>query len=38
MIKSIDSLPYIVESEVIVTRNPCSHPGDIRKLKAIKPK
>lgn len=24
-----------VEGEVIVVKNPCLHPGDIRKLKAI---
>ena len=31
-------MPYVVEGDVIVTRNPCSHPGDIRQLKAVKPK
>lgn len=24
-----------IEGDVIVTKNPCSHPGDIRKLVAI---
>ncbi len=24
-----------IEGDVIVTKNPCSHPGDIRKLIAI---
>jgi len=26
-----------IEGDVIVTRNPCTHPGDVRILKAIKP-
>lgn len=26
---------FSVEGEVIVVKNPCLHPGDIRKLKAI---
>lgn len=25
----------VTNTEVLVTRNPCSHPGDLRKLKAI---
>ena len=27
--------PQIISGDVIVTKNPCSHPGDIRLLKAI---
>ena len=26
----------IVQGDVLVTKNPCNHPGDIRKLKAVK--
>eukprot|EP00347_Sterkiella_histriomuscorum_P000757 403374620 len=28
-------LDQIIEGDVIVTKNPCSHPGDIRKLRAV---
>jgi RNA-dependent RNA polymerase len=34
-VEQVDSLPYTVEGSVLVTRNPCTHPGDIRKLKCI---
>jgi RNA-dependent RNA polymerase len=27
--------PQLIEGPVMVTKNPCSHPGDIRLLKAI---
>jgi RNA-dependent RNA polymerase len=25
----------VIEGDVIVTKNPCSHPGDVRKFKAV---
>ena len=31
----IDEMEYVVESDVLVTRNPCVHPGDVRKLKCV---
>ena len=30
--------PQLIEGECLVTRNPCTHPGDIRLLKAVKRK
>lgn len=27
--------PYFLTGDVIVTKNPCLHPGDIRKLHAV---
>ena len=35
MLSSIDSLAEIIEGDVLVTRNPCTHPGDIRLLKCV---
>ena len=35
LIEKVDSLPEVIESEVYVTRNPCTHPGDIRRLKCV---
>jgi RNA-dependent RNA polymerase len=34
-ISTIDSLAEIVEGRVLVTRNPCTHPGDIRLLECV---
>ena len=31
----IDYLPYTLQGKVVVTRSPCSHPGDIRILQAV---
>lgn len=28
----------VIESEVMVTRNPCLHPGDIKVMKCVDPK
>ena len=30
-----DGLPQIITGNSLVTRNPCTHPGDIRKLKCV---
>lgn len=35
IMSSIDSMAEIIEGEVLVTRNPCSHPGDIRMLRCV---
>ena len=35
IISSIDSFSEIIEGNVLVTRNPCTHPGDIRLLKCV---
>lgn len=35
LVQSLDT--QVLEGPLIVTRNPCSHPGDIRLLKAIGP-
>jgi hypothetical protein len=35
LIQRIDQMEYIVESDVLVTRNPCQHPGDVRRLKCV---
>ena len=35
IINSIDSLTEIIEGDVLVTRNPATHPGDIRMLKCV---
>lgn len=32
---SIDSLADIIQGQVLVTRNPCTHPGDIRLLHCV---
>jgi RNA-dependent RNA polymerase len=32
---NIDKPEEYLEGEIIVTRNPCLHPGDIRKVTAI---
>ena len=34
-ILDIDALAQLIEGDVLVTRNPCHHPGDIRKLKCV---
>ena len=34
-IQDIDALAQLIEGDVLVTRNPCHHPGDIRKLKCV---
>ena len=34
-ISSIDSFSEIIDGDVLVTRNPCTHPGDIRLLKCV---
>lgn len=28
-------MPFYLEGDIIVTRNPCLHPGDIRKVRAL---
>jgi len=35
IISTIDSMAEIIEGDVLVTRNPCTHPGDIRLLKCV---
>ena len=34
-VSSIDSIHKVIEGDVLVTRNPCTHPGDIRRLKCV---
>ena len=31
----IDSLAFTLQGDVLVTRNPCTHPGDIRQLRCV---
>ena len=35
VISTIDSLAEIIEGKVLITRNPCTHPGDIRLLESV---
>ena len=35
IINEIQSISQIIEGKVLATRNPCTHPGDIRLLKAV---
>ena len=35
IINEIQSISQIIDGNVLVTRNPCTHPGDIRLLKAV---
>lgn len=32
IMNEIDGIPKIIEGDVVVTRNPCVHPGDLRVL------
>ncbi|XP_058742779.1 RNA-dependent RNA polymerase 1-like isoform X2 [Vicia villosa] len=32
---SFSSCPHVVKGEVVVVKNPCLHPGDVRVLKAV---
>lgn len=34
-INQLDSISEIIEGDVLVTRNPCVHPGDIRRLTCV---
>jgi len=36
-LEKLETIIYTVTGDVMVTKNPCSHPGDIRILKAIGP-
>jgi RNA-dependent RNA polymerase len=33
-----DGVATVIEGDVTVTKNPCVHPGDVRVLRAVKPK
>lgn len=35
IMNEIDGIPKIIEGDVVVTRNPCVHPGDLRVLQAV---
>lgn len=35
ILSSIDSIAEIIEGKVLVTRNPCTNPGDIRILNCV---
>jgi hypothetical protein len=35
IINEIQSISQIIDGNVLVTRNPCTHPGDIRLLNAV---
>jgi hypothetical protein len=35
VLNSIDGMAEIIEGNAIVTRNPCTHPGDVRLLKCV---
>jgi RNA-dependent RNA polymerase len=34
-LEQVDVIPQHVKGTVLVTRNPCTHPGDIRKLESV---
>ena len=35
IISSIDSIAEIIEGNMLITRNPCTHPGDIRLVTCV---